>query len=691
MTKNDDSMEISYPPCQAACPILTDAREYIQRIAERRYEEAFNSVRKLNPLPGVCGRICTHPCEAACKRGQVEEPIAIAALKRFASDGPWTGQYRAVLPDKPTGHKVAVVGSGPAGLSAAQDLALFGHQVTIFEGLPVLGGMLRVGMPGYRLPKDVVDEEIRSIADLGVEIKTGVRIGEDFTISDLFDQGYQAVFLAIGAHKDRKLGVPGEEGLEGVVSAVSFLREVNQGENPEVGKSVAVIGGGNTAVDSCRSACRLGAREVHMIYRRGSEEMPAAEEEIREAIQEGVQISYLTSPVEILGKDGKVSALKCIKNELGKPDVSGRRSPKPIPGSEFTLDVDMVIAAIGQAPDSSLIADDVGVTERRKRIIVDGPYTLVTTQPGVFAGGDAVTGPATAVEAISAGKRAAISIDLYVRGKPVPTTEAPKAHETASLPQRLIDRTKTFARSRKASISVDQRLKGFDEVDLVFSEEAATKEALRCLHCYLGAKVDTEKCVSCLTCVRVCPLGIPTTSKMGEITIDAYLCQACGVCVLECPVRAIDINLGSRGEIAQHIEEAISSSKQPGPAIVGFFDLHGNFASKDVESLAQDYPNILPLMVFGLRRLDTSDILKAFEYGADGVFLAACQPDRDPFPKETERVKQRAAHARTLLEALGIDGGRLEIFDMPQEGLVEKESVAEMIQRLGNSGQARSA
>ena len=310
----------------------------------------------------------------------------------------WTDQFKATLPDKRTGHKVAVVGSGPAGLSAAQDLALLGHDVTIFEALPVLGGMLRVGVPEYRLPKDALDDEIQAILDLGIEAKTGVRIGEDIKLTDLFEQGYKAVFIGIGAHKDRKLGIPGENEIEGVVSAVFFLRQVNQGQKPEVGEKVAVIGGGNTAIDSARSALRLGAEAVHVVYRRSGEEMPAAREEIEEAVHEGVQISYLTSPIEILGEDGKVSGLKCIKNELGEPDASGRRSPKPVAGSEFTLDVDTVIAAIGQAPDSSLVEEEVGVTERRKRIIVDGPYTLVTTQPGVFAGGDAVTGPATAVE-----------------------------------------------------------------------------------------------------------------------------------------------------------------------------------------------------------------------------------------------------------------------------------------------------
>lgn len=682
---------IDLTPCKSACPILTDAREYIQLIAERRFEEAFAAIRKQNPLPGVCGRICTHPCETACKRRQVDEPIAIAALKRFACDGRWKSQYKQPLPDKSTGHKVAVIGSGPGGLSAAQDLALLGHHVTIFEALPILGGMLRVGVPAYRLPKDVLDEEIQAILDLGIEVKTGVRIGEDIRLTDLFEQGYNAMFVGIGAHKDRKLGIPGEAEVEGVVSAILFLREVNQGKEPEVGKKVAVIGGGNTAIDSARSALRLGAEAVHIVYRRSREEMPAAQEEIEEAIHEGSQIAYLTSPLEILGQDGKVSGLKCIRNELGGPDASGRRSPQPVPGSEFALDVDMVIAAIGQEPDASFLADELAFMEGGKRIHVEDLHNLTTARPGVFAGGDAVTGPATVVEAIAAGKRAALSIHDYLKGVSIPAIESIKPVETGKLSAAVMDTTRKFARCRKVSLPADRRLRGFDEVESVFSEDQAIREALRCLHCFLGARVNKDRCVSCLTCVRVCPLGIPSTTKMGEIAIDPFACQACGMCALECPVRAIDISLDSRDEMARDMENGIHRAQHSGPVVLGFFDLHGNFGAEDVKSLKRNHPNIVPVMVFGLRRIDTSDVLKAFESGADGVFLAACPPDADPFPKETDRLKQRMEYARTLLEAVGIHGGCLEICDMPEEGLVEKEWVAEFIQNMGDLGQADSA
>ena len=683
MEGSELSVKIEYPPCKSACPIVTDAREYVQLIAERKFGAALVAVREQNPLPRTCGRICTHPCETACKRGQVDEPIAIAALKRFVADGQWKeAQAKPAFSNRSSGQRVAVIGSGPAGLSAAHDMALLGHHVTIFEALPVLGGMLRVGVPEYRLPKNVLDEEIQSILDLGIEVRTGVRIGEKIKIADLFGEGFKAVFVGIGAHRGRRLRIPGEDEFEGVVSAVFFLRSVSQGGGPEVGRKVAVIGGGNTAIHSARCALRMGAEAVHIVYRRSGDEMPAAQEEIEEAVYEGVQISYLISPLEILGEGGKVSGLKCIKNRLGKADASGRRRPEAVPGSEFTLAVDMVIAAIGQEPEASFLAGELELTEKGKRIHVEDPYTLVTTHPGVFAGGDAVTGPVTLVEAIAAGKRAAISIDSYLKGEPLPSPAPAEAVETKELSSALIEKTRKFARCKKISLPRGQRLKGFDEVDAALPEDLAIREALRCLHCYLGARIDKEKCVSCLTCVRVCPLGIPTTNKMGEVTIDPFACQACGMCAVECPVQAIDIRLDARSEIVEKIEKALGESQHTRPAIVGFFDLHGNFGSSDMESLRQDYPNILPVMVFGLRRIDTSDILKAFEHGADAVFLAGCPPDADPFPEVEGSVKGRIARARAILEASGVDGRCLEFFDMPEQGLVKKEQIDGLIQRV---------
>jgi NADH-quinone oxidoreductase subunit F len=615
----------------------------------------------------------------------VDEPIAIAALKRFAADGSGKGEYEAQS-NESTGHKVAVIGSGPAGLAAAHDLALLGHHVTIFEALPVLGGMLRVGVPEYRLPKDVVDEEIQAVLDLGIEVKTGVRIGEETKLADLFEQGYQAIFIGIGAHKDRRLGIPGEDGLEGVVSAVFFLRQVNQGENLNVGKKVAVIGGGNTAVDSARSARRFGAKIVHMIYRRTSEQMPAAKEEIEEAIHEGVQISYLTSPIEILGKDGKVSGLNCVKNELGEPDASGRRSPNSLSGSEFTLDVDMVIAAIGQAPESFLLADELKVAERGNRIAVEDHNTLVTTLAGVFAGGDAVTGPATAIKAIAAGKRAAISMDHYLRGEDLPEVEPLKEVEVEKLPTRIIEKTRTMVRSREQILSVDSRLAGFDEVASGLREDQAVQEAQRCLHCNLGAYLDQEQCIRCGACVEVCPLEIPSRGEDGKVDIDIFECQACGTCAAECPVQAVKTCFYPPGHTVYAVEKALKGSGITNPFVVGVFSQYGNFSRSHLDSLSQNFPGVVSVTVFGLERVSVSDLLRLFELGADGVLFVEAPADKRPFPETRPLVDRRSAAVKEILDLLGFGGSRLILYTMPEEGLVGGSWLAETIESIKSLG-----
>jgi len=366
------------PPCSLACPAGIDVRRYVSLIAEGKFAEAIAVVRERNPLPSVCGRVCPHPCEAACNRGLVDEPIAIEALKRFVADYEIAlrerGEFTYPKPKEKNGFKVAVVGSGPAGLTCAHDLALMGYQVVIFEKEKVAGGMMYLGIPEFRLPRDVLAHDIEYIEKLGVEIRLNTPIGPDLSLDDLFEQGFSAIFIATGAYEGYKLGVPGE-----------------------------------------RVALRLGASEVTILYRRSRKEMPANPWEVIEAEREGVRIHFLAAPTRILGKDGKVTGMECVRMELGKLDASGRRRPVPIPGSEFTISCDFIIPAISQQPDVSFLGEDHGLEISRWNSIEVDPGTMATARPGVFAGGDVVTGPRTVVEAIAAGHKAAKGIDRYIK------------------------------------------------------------------------------------------------------------------------------------------------------------------------------------------------------------------------------------------------------------------------------------
>ncbi len=398
-------------PCQHACPLGIDIPGYIELITQERFEEALALIEEKNPFPAICGRVCHHPCEAKCRRGEIDEPVAINALKRFVSDYV-PKKKRRTPPPSVRREEVAIIGSGPAGLTAAYYLARWGYGVTVFEALPWAGGMLRVGIPDYRLPKKILEEEIlATVKNLGVEIRTNVCVGEDLPFEEIFPSGYRAVFIATGSHKSRKLGIPGEN-LKGVFSGLEFLREVNLGERLDLGEKTVVVGGGNAAVDAARSVLRMGLKEAIVLYRRGREEMPAIESEVEAAEKEGIEINYLAAPVRILNRDGQVCGLECIRMRLGEYDSSGRRRPLPIESSEFIVEADSIISAVGQSADLSFLPSSLR-TNNGGNLSVD-PHTLATEQPGIFAGGDVITGPATVVEAIAAGRRAAISIIRYL-------------------------------------------------------------------------------------------------------------------------------------------------------------------------------------------------------------------------------------------------------------------------------------
>jgi len=460
-------------PCSHTCPAGIDVPRYIRFIAEGKPAEAVAIIREKIPFPSVCGYVCIHPCEAKCRRALLDEAIGIRVLKRFAAEHD-SGLWKANSTVAPaSGKRIAVVGSGPAGLTAAYYLAKLGHSVTVFEALPEAGGMMRVGIPDYRLPKDILKAEIKEIEGTGVDIKTNTSIE---SLDELFQEGYDAVFLASGAHQGVKMGVKGENNA-GVMECVAFLRDISLGKEVKVGERVAVIGGGNAAVDSARTTLRLGAKEVTIVYRRTQAEMPASAEEIEGAVAEGVKIHFLAAPSRITSKDGKLQ-LKCLEMRLGEVDASGRPRPEPIEGSEFTMDLDTIIAAVGQRPE---IPEQFKLPLGRGNTIQVDPDTLATGREGVFAGGDAVNGPASVIEAIANGRQAASSIDRYLGGSgDIEETLAPPEGEVEPL-----EEAKEEPRVEIPALPVAERLKNFSQVELGLSEKMAVKEANRCLRCDL--------------------------------------------------------------------------------------------------------------------------------------------------------------------------------------------------------------
>ncbi len=484
---NAPSPWLLIPPCKAACPAGLDIRTYIEFIAQGHYEKALRTIEEKIPLPGTVGRVCPHPCEEKCHRGHLDTSIAINGLKRFVADAVASRREQKVvaLPKRMKGEGIAIIGAGPAGLTAAVNLVKQGYRATIFEALPIPGGMLTVGIPEYRLPKNLVQMEIENIRKCGVEIRLNSRIGKDgLAIDSLWQQGYKAILIAVGAHKSIKLGIPGEE-MEGVYHGVALLRDVNLGKKILLGEKVVIVGGGNVAIDAARVAQRCGAEKVFVIYRRSEEEMPAYRGEAEAAKAEGIEIQDLTSPARLMDRDGKVAKVECVRTELGETDESGRRRAVVVKGSEFMIDADTVVSAIGEIPDLSFLDTEKFDTTQKKTIAID-PHTMMTNIEGIFAGGDVVSGPATVIEAIAAGRKAAFSIDRYLRGERLKYEETiPRIIEIQDVD---IDRFNKRERQRMSTLPREERIKGFKEIELGFLELEALCEADRCFQCGLFPK-----------------------------------------------------------------------------------------------------------------------------------------------------------------------------------------------------------
>jgi 2-oxoacid:acceptor oxidoreductase delta subunit (pyruvate/2-ketoisovalerate family) len=534
-------------PCQMGCPLGTPIREVIELIRQKEYEEALKLIKEENPFPGICGRICYHPCAINCLRSEFDEPININLLERFVSDRvsedlEGNGERR-----DSSSKRVAVIGGGPAGLSSAYFLGRMGYQVTLYEAMQFLGGMLRIGIPAYRLPRDVLNREIQGVLNQGVKVVAPALVGRDVPWEVI--QGYDAVFVAIGNHKSTKLHIPGEEA-EGVFSGIDFLRKVNMGGSISLGEKIAIIGGGNTAIDVARVVSRLESKPV-ILYRRDRKEMPAFEDEVREAEEEGIPIQFLTVPIHIHTEKGRVKGLECQRTIL-KFEGDGRSKIVVLGGSNFTIDVDTVICAIGEEVDRSYLPPK---WEKAGGKIPIGP-TFSSEEPGFFVGGDMVSQQKTVVHAIASGKLGAISIDLYLQGKKAkdfldsvrigqngPISMRAYANHQSQTAFRGVSfgdiNTAYFypqPRPLLSKLQLADRYSGFCEVNSGLSEDQALEAANRCFHC--------GRCMLCGNCYIFCPDGVVQKNfHEGKYVIDYDYCKGCGICQNECPIGAIDMEV----------------------------------------------------------------------------------------------------------------------------------------------------
>lgn len=647
--------------CSAACPVQTDTREYVRRISIGDYEGALDVLLAVNPFPSVCGRICHHPCESECRRQSIDAPVGLRLLKRFVVENTREYRQRRRKRIEPTrGKKVAVIGSGPSGLTAAQDLAILGYQVTVFEKDSILGGMLAHAIPRYRLPLEALQEDIDDILALGVEAKLNCEVGKDVTFQQLREE-YDAVLIAVGLSESHSLPIPGIDS-SGVLLGIPFLWDTANGYPPKLGERVVVIGGGNVAIDVARTAKRLGAKQVTMVCLESREEMPAWKWEIEEAEEEGIAIMNSWGPKAILTQNGTTVGIE-FKRCTRVFDEQKRFNPQYDESVTTKVDTDTVILTIGQKANLDFLrSSPVGVD--RGRLICDRS-SCTATERGVFVCGEVMTGPGSAIQAVATGHDVAKAIHHFLETGETLKLPQKKPETIGQLSAATAAKAKKFPRLDVRLLEAEERIRDFTPIEPGYTEAEALAEARRCLACAMGAALETAAvCAGCLTCVRVCPFGVAKVDRTAFM--PAQECQTCGLCAAECPAAGVALARFATNHMKETIQSILSgceTGKIARPLLVSYCCLYETTSRKYLRPQTRreiEETGILRIMVPCVGRLGAIDLLSPFELGADRVAVIACRGDGCFYTGAEELLKRRIAHVQKFLNEIRVGGENLQ-------------------------------
>ena len=665
------------PPCQAACPVHQEVRDYLFSIATGDFDEAMNIIRKTNPLPAICGTICAHHCEDECRRQDVDKSLSIRGLKRFAVEKGNPDPVEVPSPDP--SKKVAVVGGGPSGLTAAWDLALQGCEVTVFDREKYIGGAVRHYIPSYRLPDEVMDKDVQEMEKIGIKFKTETEVGQDVSLAKLKEQGYQAIILAAGLPKSRTLPLPGADSTK-VMEALPFLQGVKrEGFRFEGNPTVVVIGGGNVAMDVARSAVRSGAGKVKLTCLESDEEMPAFPWEIEEAREEGVEMHPAWGPKEIKTEGDKIAGLE-IKECTAVFDEQGNFSPCFNEGNTSVLEGDIVIFSIGQAADLSPLSGELELNERGN--VIYDRQTMATSMDGVFTCGEVAQGPGTAVQAMASGRRSAMAVKAYLEGKTFVVDSALEEEPAEKLDSEVAEKVLTRERQELKLEPAEKRKGDFEHIEHCFTLEQGLQEAQRCLGCLAGAERLDELCANCLTCLRVCPYGVPVINEEGTLSIRSEQCQACGLCIGVCPALAIEFRTDMIEKAEENLEktaERLASEGDKNPSLLVINCAFGQYATPEFkEKYASGSGNVQAVSFPCVSKVDTMHLLKAFEAGVDGVLVAGCKEEEECTYRDSYFwAEKRVEHTRKVLEDVGIEPERLLFKQLSTEEVKNFSQVVE--------------